>query len=290
MALINCPECNKEISDTVKVCPGCGYKFKKSKQKKEKKEPKIFKSKKSKRIAIVILAVVIAALLGIGGFWGYKYYLVPLQDYKVAESLASENKFDEAIAAFEALDDFKDSKDKVLETHYKKAEYLLESKSYVDAVKEFELAGDYSDSKDRVNETMYQWAEASDVEESIRIYEELGDYKDSADKLASAKKKKEADDALKKMETAYDSCESSRTKLSSDKKSIIVDSSSQYDYISSIDIVTIISALGLPSSLFDEMCATNALMGRQTETYDYYEVSWSYHPDNGLDVIFKYKN
>lgn len=31
-------------------------------------------------------------------------------------------------------------------------------------------------------------------------------------------------------------------------------------------------------------------MGRQTESYEYYDVSWSYHPDNGLDVIFKYKN
>lgn len=25
MALINCPECNKEISDTAKSCPNCGY-------------------------------------------------------------------------------------------------------------------------------------------------------------------------------------------------------------------------------------------------------------------------
>ena len=30
MALINCPECNKEISDSAKSCPHCGYKFKNS--------------------------------------------------------------------------------------------------------------------------------------------------------------------------------------------------------------------------------------------------------------------
>lgn len=29
MALINCPECNKEISDTTKSCPHCGYSIKK---------------------------------------------------------------------------------------------------------------------------------------------------------------------------------------------------------------------------------------------------------------------
>ena len=28
MALMNCPECNKEISDTVRTCPNCGYKIK----------------------------------------------------------------------------------------------------------------------------------------------------------------------------------------------------------------------------------------------------------------------
>ena len=28
MALINCPECNKEISNSAKTCPNCGYKFK----------------------------------------------------------------------------------------------------------------------------------------------------------------------------------------------------------------------------------------------------------------------
>ena len=25
MSLINCPECNKEISDKAKCCPNCGY-------------------------------------------------------------------------------------------------------------------------------------------------------------------------------------------------------------------------------------------------------------------------
>ena len=30
MSLINCPECNKEISDSAKSCPHCGYKFKNS--------------------------------------------------------------------------------------------------------------------------------------------------------------------------------------------------------------------------------------------------------------------
>lgn len=36
MALIKCPECDKEISDTIKKCPNCGYKLKKRMNKKSK--------------------------------------------------------------------------------------------------------------------------------------------------------------------------------------------------------------------------------------------------------------
>lgn len=32
MALVNCPECNKEVSDTAKRCPHCGYKAKNNKK------------------------------------------------------------------------------------------------------------------------------------------------------------------------------------------------------------------------------------------------------------------
>lgn len=35
MALIKCPECGKEISDTIKKCPNCGYKVKKQVNKKK---------------------------------------------------------------------------------------------------------------------------------------------------------------------------------------------------------------------------------------------------------------
>jgi hypothetical protein len=40
MALINCPECRKEISDTVENCPHCGYSFKPKTESKSKIEKK----------------------------------------------------------------------------------------------------------------------------------------------------------------------------------------------------------------------------------------------------------
>lgn len=41
MALSSCPECNREISDTVRKCPNCGYKIKNHRS---KKEPKLLKN------------------------------------------------------------------------------------------------------------------------------------------------------------------------------------------------------------------------------------------------------
>jgi len=68
---------------------------------------------------------------------------------------------------------------------------------------------------------------------------------------------------------------------------ITVDSKDGSDADGMMDIMTLNGALNMPDSLFTEMCATNSLMGRQSETYDNIEVEWSYHPDNGLDVFFK---
>lgn len=286
MSLINCPECNKEISDSVKKCPACGYKIKKHKG---QKEPRILKTSKQKILFKIILIIVIIVLLGVGGFFGYTNYIVPLNAYNAAKALVNEQKFDDAIGEFEKLGDFKDSKNKVLETHYEKAEFLLKDQKYQEAITEFEAAESYKDAKELVKSTKYSWAQVADVDTAINLYTELGDYEDAKSKLVAAQEQKRESEALAKIKSAYSACTSSGTVLSSDGRSITVDSDDEYDFSSLGDILTIINKLGLPDSLFDEMCGTNALMGRQRESYDYYEVSWSYHPDNGLDAIFKYK-
>ena len=65
MSLIKCNECNKEISDKAKVCPGCGNPIKKVKPKKIKKPKDLKKIKKI--IKIVSLILVILAILTIIG-------------------------------------------------------------------------------------------------------------------------------------------------------------------------------------------------------------------------------
>lgn len=57
MALINCPECSKEISDQVKNCPNCGYPLKK---KKNISLPKI-----KIRYIVIPIILIIAVVIGI---------------------------------------------------------------------------------------------------------------------------------------------------------------------------------------------------------------------------------
>jgi hypothetical protein len=57
------------------------------------------------------------------------------------------------------------------------------------------------------------------------------------------------------------------------------------------DVECIIDAAGTPAYIKDSIWATNALAGRQTDTFETEDgstvsVSWSYHPDNGLDAVF----
>ena len=80
--------------------------------------------------------------------------------------------------------------------------------------------------------------------------------------------------------------------ITADGKSISVDtnpfdyddyySSEATDYVKAIN-----DALGLPNSVYDKMQSTSALDGRISEEHGNIRVSWKYHPDNGLQVIYE---
>ncbi len=48
-------------------------------------------------------------------------------------------------------------------------------------------------------------------------------------------------------------------------------------------------SLGFRGTLFSRMVQTTALMGRQSEETDKYIVSWTYHPNDGLEVTYEKK-
>lgn len=47
--------------------------------------------------------------------------------------------------------------------------------------------------------------------------------------------------------------------------------------------------LGFSAAVYEKMLNTTALMGRQTEENKKYRVSWTYHPDHGLEVMYEEK-
>lgn len=50
------------------------------------------------------------------------------------------------------------------------------------------------------------------------------------------------------------------------------------------------SELGLPDWLYTEMVNTRAVDGRQKEVFDYVTVTWSYHPDSGINILYRKNN
>ncbi|GAA2082323.1 hypothetical protein GCM10009840_18090 [Pseudolysinimonas kribbensis] len=61
------------------------------------------------------------------------------------------------------------------------------------------------------------------------------------------------------------------------------------DGLSIDDELCVLKALKVPDATLDEMEATRALDGRQSDSWGQVRASWSYHPDQGLDVILQAK-
>lgn len=95
---------------------------------------------------------------------------------------------------------------------------------------------------------------------------------------------------LKKIFDQY--CDDSFATLATDGSFLEIDTN-PYDIDDYFDmdaytaIENVNEALGLPESVLSKMNATRALDGRQSHTGDGIEVSWSYHPDNGLEVLYE---
>ena len=77
MALINCPECGKEISDSVSNCPNCGYELKK---------------KKNKLVPIILIVIVLV----IAGVLSYLFVLRPNSIMNQATNLIERGKLSDA--------------------------------------------------------------------------------------------------------------------------------------------------------------------------------------------------
>ena len=157
-------------------------------QKKEKETTE--QKKKTKSIIIIgsVVAVAIAVLLIITNV------IIPNKQYKEAEALFEAGQYEEAIAAFEAMDGYKDSANKIKEANdaiiapkYAAADALFKEGKYEEAITAFEALGDFKDSGNRVLETRYALAEAylesEQYESALSVFVVLDDYMDSQERI-----------------------------------------------------------------------------------------------------------
>jgi len=72
-------------------------------------------------------------------------------------------------------------------------------------------------------------------------------------------------------------------------KSLTIDMKGEDDTVGmdGVDVWCVVSELDTPQSAQSHMEQTTSMDGRQTETWDNIEVSWSYHPDRGMDSVWK---
>ena len=102
---------------------------------------------KNRKIGIVvaIVAVVVVAAVMVT-----TKVIIPNAKYNAAVKLMNEGKYEESAAAFEAMGDYKDAKDRIPEAYYAQAESLLSAGKSKEAIVAFWASDNYKDARDRV--------------------------------------------------------------------------------------------------------------------------------------------
>lgn len=105
------------------------------------------------------------------------FVIIPNNKYNTANSLYQEEKYEEAIFAFEQLGNYKDSrlkletiKEKIYEEKYLQAENCYKTQKYVEAVRLYNELGDYKNSKDRIEQIYNKFAQGGEI--YFGVYEE----------------------------------------------------------------------------------------------------------------------
>ncbi len=188
-----CKHCDKEITNNSKYCNFCGKKIPVIKEKPIKKEKtietkiatEVLEKKKIKILPIFIsFAVVIILITSL-------YFLFPILKYESATKNFNQGSYLEAQAIFLELEDFKDSKQKVIECKYNIASEYLENKKYLESLNIFEEIKDYSDSSQRIIETTYlqgkKFYDSKLFLSAIDYLNRISDYKDAKNIILDSK-------------------------------------------------------------------------------------------------------
>lgn len=95
-----------------------------------------------------------------------------------------------------------------------------------------------------------------------------------------------------RLQAAFDECGMEKrtgAEITDGGHTVLLDQKGEED-IEGLDIIEVgcfLYAVDVPSSISAQMDSTRALDGRQSAEFDGIKVSWVYHPDSGIDMIFE---
>ena len=149
----------------------------------------------------VLLNAICAAVIAVATYFAVTLVIIPNSNYNAAVKLMEKGKYEEAIAAFKALDEYKDIAEQITaceteitDSKYNAAVELMESGEYEEAITAFKELDGYKDSAERITaceaetaDSKYNAAvelmESGNYEEAIAAFEALDGYEDSTDRI-----------------------------------------------------------------------------------------------------------
>lgn len=159
------------------------------------------RAKKNKMIAGI---VAVAAVAAIAVFMVVTKVVIPNNHYNAAVTLMNDGKYEEAIAAFGAMEGYRDSNEQIAncqiakkDSDYNAAAALMNAGKYEEAIAAFKAMNGYKDSVDRIDdctvaikELEYKAAVAlmdvKDYEAAATSFAKLNGYRDSEEKITEA--------------------------------------------------------------------------------------------------------
>lgn len=155
-------------------------------QERENQAAKLKKQKQAKKRKII--AAIIAVITTVtAGIWVTQNILIPGNTYNKAQNMAKKGQYDEAIAVFASLGDFKDSNNRIYDTYLLKAESLAMESNYPDALEVLESSGvlemGYGDSHEREQQYTYllgmSYYESGDYHNAVVTFEQVQGYSEA---------------------------------------------------------------------------------------------------------------
>ncbi len=139
------------------------------------------KKKRNSILGVVAAAVAVVVLLLV------TKVIIPASNYRKAESLRANGRYEEAVAAFTNAGDYSDAATQIMVTYYAEGEAKREAGEWTEAVEAFKNAGDYSDAATQIKATYYAEGEAKrdagEWTEAVKAFKNAGDYSDAATQI-----------------------------------------------------------------------------------------------------------